>query len=116
MNQQVRDPHTLNVKRIGHSERMSFFFEKARRGMEMSTICAYGDNSKSNRRSAAIKALGYGFLNQMNASRLILGFAELDLFLFTLDWKNDLGDLQSALPHEDPLFMNNIARDAIRIA
>lgn len=37
----------------------------------------------------------------------------LDLFLFPQGWQEDLGRLQSMLPHEDPKFMEHIAADAL---
>lgn len=37
----------------------------------------------------------------------------LDIFLFPPDWRERLDELQEALPHTDPDFMRNIARDAI---
>lgn len=39
----------------------------------------------------------------------------LDIFVFPADWREHLGYLQNALPHSDPEFMENIARDARRI-
>ena len=42
--------------------------------------------------------------------------SKFDLFLFTDDWRERLDYYQEALPHEDPNFMRNIARDAIKLA
>ncbi len=42
--------------------------------------------------------------------------AELDIFVFPLEWREYLDVLQKALPHEDPNFMKNIAKDAVKIA
>lgn len=39
----------------------------------------------------------------------------LDIFLFPADWRTRLEELQGAIPHDDPYFMRNIARDAQRI-
>jgi hypothetical protein len=39
----------------------------------------------------------------------------LDLFFFNEHWRDDVESLQAAFPHEDPNFMTNILRDAIRI-
>lgn len=36
----------------------------------------------------------------------------LDLFVMPQDWKERLDELQNDLPHDDPLFMRNIAKDA----
>ncbi len=41
---------------------------------------------------------------------------ELDIFVFPLEWREYLDVLQKALPHEDPNFMKNIAKDAVKIA
>lgn len=40
----------------------------------------------------------------------------LDVFLVPVDWRNRLQELQSRLPHRDPNFMRNIARDAKVVA
>lgn len=37
---------------------------------------------------------------------------DLDIFIFPLNWRKRLDELQGALPHSDPQFMHNIARDA----
>ena len=39
----------------------------------------------------------------------------LDVFVFPPDWKDRLEELQTAVPHKDPKFMENIARDAIEL-
>jgi predicted nucleotidyltransferase len=39
-----------------------------------------------------------------------------DIFVYQDDWRDRLAELQELLPHGDAQFMNNIARDAIKIA
>jgi hypothetical protein len=41
--------------------------------------------------------------------------AELDVHLMPEDWRSRTTDLQDDLPHRDPLFVSNIARDAVRL-
>lgn len=40
----------------------------------------------------------------------------LDMFIAPRDWRERLDELQEHLPHDDPYFMHNIARDAWIIA
>ena len=40
----------------------------------------------------------------------------LDIFVFPSTWRERLNQLQKDIPHSDPNFMQNIARDAVRIA
>ncbi len=37
----------------------------------------------------------------------------LDIFIFPPDWQENLAELQGSFPFRDPLFMKNIAQDAI---
>lgn len=37
---------------------------------------------------------------------------DMDIFIFPPNWRERLDELQNALPHSDPQFMRNIARDA----
>jgi hypothetical protein len=41
---------------------------------------------------------------------------ELDIFVFPPNWRDQLDRLQTDFPNRDPEFMENIARDAIKIA
>ena len=40
----------------------------------------------------------------------------IDIFIFPPDWRNRLDELQSRMKHDDPKFMQKIAKDARRIA
>ena len=37
---------------------------------------------------------------------------DLDLLVLPLNWRNQLDELQSQLPHDNPCFMRNLAKDA----
>lgn len=39
------------------------------------------------------------------------GIMMVDVYIFPSDWTKRLDELQAAFPHEDPLFMQNIAAD-----
>ena len=39
----------------------------------------------------------------------------IDLHVFPTDWRNQLSELQVLLGHHDPKFMDNLAREAIRL-
>lgn len=49
----------------------------------------------------------YGWLRTLDEDK------ELDLHLMPEDWRSRTTDLQDDLPHHDPLFVSNIAQDAI---
>jgi|SRR3989344_8246065 len=68
------------------------------------TLEAYTDDSPNN------------FLSLYHSAQALVGHNALDLFLFPPDWRTKLEDMQKALPNRDPMFMQNVARDAIRIA
>lgn len=40
----------------------------------------------------------------------------IDIFIFPPDWRNRLNELQDRMEHDDPKFMQKIAKDARRIA
>ena len=67
------------------------------------------------RMQAAIDALGIDFGNLLRHTLSLASPDRLDIFVFPPNWREYLRVLQEALPHSDPMFMQNIARDAVRI-
>lgn len=73
---------------------------------------AYHD-MKDIRRQAAVALLSGNELDSI--LRRMDNFVhpcDLDIFIFPPNWRERLDELQDALPHSDPYFMRNIARDA----
>ena len=56
-----------------------------------------------------------GYEQYLFDAGLAAGDADFDFFVFPPNWHERLDELQKALPHSDPLFMQNIARDAIKL-
>ena len=86
---------------------------------ESSTLAGRRDGAyhhKRLRREAAMDVFGPDFGMRLHRAELITGRANLDVFVFPQNWRNLLHELQEALPHSDPMFMENIARDAVKIA
>lgn len=54
--------------------------------------------------------LGSGLGEALSKLELDTG-VPLDVYLFPSDWKSRLPELQRVFPHEDPKFMENIAKD-----
>ena len=77
------------------------------------------DGCKWTRFNLALKLLGcgafenfsplYGWLHTLD------GIKELDLHLMPEDWRSRTAELQDHLPHHDPLFVSNIAQDAVQL-
>ena len=65
--------------------------------------------------SAAAETLGENFHSLLQEARTKANWAKIDLFVFPRGWRDRLQVLQSALPHEDPDFMEKISREAVRI-
>lgn len=63
----------------------------------------------------AIKVFGDDFFDLLLEAEERIYWARIDLFVFPQNWREHLNVLQDALPHKDPEFMRNIARDAIAI-
>ena len=71
---------------------------------------------KGLRREMAMAVFDLDFGMRLHRAEFIAGRANLDIFVFPPNWRNLLHELQEALPHSDPMFMENIARDAVPIA
>jgi predicted nucleotidyltransferase len=67
------------------------------------------------RKMVAMRVLGEGFVHNLIEAGSRISGATIDLFVFPRTWRDHLRVLQDALPHEDPNFMENIARDAVSI-
>lgn len=61
------------------------------------------------------EVLGRDFGSLLTKAQAKISWATTDLFVFPRNWRDYLGALQSALPHGDPDFMQNIAKDAVAI-
>ena len=72
-------------------------------------------NTPDERAKIAKRVLGGNF-GELLAEAKRYTAAKLDIFVFPPDWRDHLRVLQEDLPHRDPNFMENIARDAVRIA
>jgi len=68
------------------------------------------------RREAAEGVLGGDFCRRLFRAEALARPADLDIFVFPRNWREQLDVLQSTLPHSDPEFMQNIAQDAVPIA
>lgn len=88
-----------------HAARLPIIADRIRNG-------AYGH--KQARQAAAIEAIE-GFEWELDVARSIAYPASIDIFVFPTDWRNRLEVLQLILPHHDPHFMQNIARDAMSL-
>ena len=75
--------------------------------------CIY--NRPSIRRDAA-GVLGSNFHELLVKVDQLINPAKLDIFVFPPNWRDKLDQLQEDLPNKDPNFMQNIARDAVKIA
>ena len=73
---------------------------------------AYGH--KRARQDAAVEAID-GLEDVLYSALGVAYPASLDIFVFPPEWRDRLEVLQFFLPHSDPHFMQNIARDAISI-
>lgn len=77
------------------------------------------DGCKWLRLNLALKLLGCGTFRDVSP---LLGWLltldtikELDVHLMPQDWRKRTAELQDHLPHRDPLFVSNIAQDAIHL-
>ncbi|MEK7083434.1 MAG: hypothetical protein AAB972_04630 [Patescibacteria group bacterium] len=66
------------------------------------------------RRSIAVMSLSEeGELDEISYRvEPFVSIYDMDIFIFPPDWRERLDELQGAMPHSDPNFMYNIARDA----
>ncbi|HXV27142.1 MAG TPA: nucleotidyltransferase domain-containing protein [Candidatus Paceibacterota bacterium] len=74
-----------------------------------------GYRRTSLREDIAEEVLSANFYDVLREAKSAAGAAKLDLFLFPPDWRNQLKALQDAIPHKDPDFMANVARDAVSL-
>ncbi len=82
--------------------------------------CGYGPRKivlyRERRFEAATHALClYGNYQVSGHSEMEWNSHYIDLHVFPTDWRDRLGELQLRLGHHDPKFMENVAREAIRI-
>lgn len=72
------------------------------------------------RRLFAVDFDEHPFSYHWYAARNMLGMPDaplgdhVDVFVFPPDWRTKLDELQRSLDHTDPMFMQNIAQDALR--
>lgn len=64
----------------------------------------------------ALDTMDMNFFMLFFQAEEIIGPDRIDLFVFEANWRERLAYLQHALPHDGPMFMQNVARDALRIA
>ena len=90
-----------------------FIREVATRLHEIATY-----NHPWERMGAARDVLGDNFNNLRIEAEDLIGYEymALDILVFPHDWCERLYQLQKDIPHSDPNFMKNIARDAVKIA
>lgn len=70
-------------------------------------------SAKHIRRNIALTSFSCEELDSiLNKVERFVSIYDMDIFIFPPDWRNRLDELQNALPHSDPHFMHNIARDA----
>jgi len=80
------------------------------------TLMGYGIYADGHlRETVAMRVLREDFDDRLAKARSQISGANIDLFIFPHNWRNHLRSLQNALPHSDPEFMENIARDAVSI-
>lgn len=86
-------------------------------GPELQKACTYNSpNLRMEMARVVLSDRAEGFrVLQTEAEGLVFP-AALDIFLFPGGWRYYIRSLQEDLPHKDPHFMENIARDAVRIA
>ncbi|MGB2787218.1 MAG: nucleotidyltransferase domain-containing protein [Candidatus Saccharimonadaceae bacterium] len=68
------------------------------------------DSAKHARLDVAAEILG----TVPEAIYLLWYMRNIDIFLFPPDWRDHLDELQRIGRHSDPMFMQNVARDALR--
>ena len=70
-------------------------------------------SAKDLRRDIALTSLADEKLDDiLNRIERFVSIYDMDIFIFPSDWRQRLDELQYALPHSDPNFMHNVARDA----